>query len=75
MVLNTIFNTISVVYRGGYFSLLAQLTPNIGSKATNKQKMDQPHIQTTIIIHKQTKRLFHNIRNVIPVMPPVLNSN
>jgi hypothetical protein len=46
-------------------SLLAQLTPKIGSKATNKQKMDQTHTQTTIIIHKQTKRLFHNITNVI----------
>jgi hypothetical protein len=44
-----------------YNSLLAQLTPNIGSKATSKQKINQTHTQTTIIIHKQTKRLFHNI--------------
>ena len=64
MVLNTIFNTISVVYRGGYFSLLAQLTPNIGSKATNKQKMDQTHIQTTIIIHKQTKKAVSQYKQI-----------
>jgi hypothetical protein len=37
---------------------LAQLTPNIESKATNKQNMDQKHTHTTIVIHKQTKRLF-----------------
>ena len=43
-------------YQLQYNSLLAQLTPNIGSKATNKQKMDQTHTQTTIIIHKQTKK-------------------
>jgi hypothetical protein len=46
------------------FFLLVQLTPNIRSKATNN-KMDQTHTPTTIIIHKQTKRLFHNITNVI----------
>jgi hypothetical protein len=51
-------------YQLQYNSLLAQPTPNIGSKATNKQKMDQTHTQTTII-HKQTKNLFHNITNVI----------
>ena len=34
---------------------MAQLTPNIESKATNKQNMDQTHTHTTIIIHKQTK--------------------
>ena len=34
------------------YSLLAQLTPNIGSKATNKQKMNQTYTQTTIIIYK-----------------------
>ena len=63
--LNSEFYTIYRFHELVNNSLLAQLTPNIGSKATNKQKMDQMHTQTTIIIHKQTKRLFHNIINVI----------
>jgi hypothetical protein len=45
-----------------YNSLLTQLT---GSKVTNKQQMDQTHTQTTIIMHKQAQRLFHNTTNVI----------
>ena len=57
-----------LIFFNNYNSLLAQLTPNIGSKATNKQKMNQTHTQTTIIIHKQTKRLFHNITNVIKLI-------
>jgi hypothetical protein len=37
--------------------------------------MDQTHTQTTIIIHKQTKNMFHNITNVIKCpLSPVLSS-
>ena len=50
--------------------LLAQLTSNIGSKATHKHKMDQTHIQTTIIIHKKAVSQYNKCNQV----PPVLSS-
>ena len=36
---------------------MAQLTPNIESKATNKQNMDQTHTHTTIVILIHTQQL------------------
>jgi hypothetical protein len=40
-------------YNNNNNSLLAQLTPNIGSKATNKQKMEHIHKQQLSYTNKQ----------------------
>jgi hypothetical protein len=43
---------VSLYITFNYNSLLARLTPSIGSKTTNRHQMNQTHTQTTIIIHK-----------------------